>query len=56
MVRLETPSPNASRRRQVMETIERDGKLVVGVPGKTTGSGGNLSLIKDPPVQWHPCS
>lgn len=44
MVRLETPSPNASRGRQVMETIERDGKLVVGVPGKTRGSGGNLSL------------
>ena len=27
-----------------METTERDGELVVGVPGKTAGSGGNLSL------------
>lgn len=45
MVRLEVMNPNAFRRRQVM--LGRDGELVVGVPGKTTGSGRNLLPKRD---------
>ena len=48
---LEVTNPNAFRSRQVMKTFERDGKLVVGVPRKTTESGGLCDLKDKPNLQ-----
>ena len=44
MFSLEVTNPNTFGVRKVMETFERDGELVVGIPRKTRGSGGFCDL------------